>query len=194
MRFSRFISVLLALSVAAIAADKKRDKPAPAPQINKLAWLAGSWRMEKTGRVVEEQWLAPAGGVMLGVSRTVAKNRVVEFEFMQIREGPGGTLFFVAQPSGQPEAAFQLLTHSSSTPVCTYDSRLITCTCGLVHAVQAQLVATLITVGTANAAAETVDSCLAVLSAVPINANCSAAVLSNNPWRRTTSSSVSAVR
>ena len=110
MRFARFISVLLALSVAAIAADKKRDKPAPAPQINKLAWLAGSWRMEKTGRVVEEQWLAPAGGVMLGVSRTVAKNRVVEFEFMQIREGPGGTLFFVAQPSGQPEAAFQLLT------------------------------------------------------------------------------------
>jgi hypothetical protein len=95
----------------------KKDKPAPAPQIDKLAWLAGSWRMEKTGRVVDEQWLAPAAGTMLGVSRTVAKNRVVEFEFMQIREGPGGTLFFVAQPSGDKEAAYQLVTLTDTEAV-----------------------------------------------------------------------------
>jgi hypothetical protein len=29
---------------------------------------------------------------------------------MQIREGPGGELFFIAQPSGQKEAAFKVLT------------------------------------------------------------------------------------
>lgn len=87
----------------------KAGQPAPMPQLEKLAWLTGSWRMEKAGRLVEEQWMAPAGGVMLGMSRTVVKGRVVEYEFMQIREGPGGTLFFIAQPSGQKEAAFQLL-------------------------------------------------------------------------------------
>jgi len=111
------VALVLGLALPAFAQNglppqkpTKHDKPAPAPQIEKVAWLAGSWRMEKTGRVVEEQWMAPAAGVMLGMSRTVAKNRVVEFAFMQIREGPGGTLFFVAQPSGDKVAAYQLLT------------------------------------------------------------------------------------
>lgn len=91
------------------AKGKKDTKPAPMPQLAKLGWLAGSWRTEKAGRLTEEQWMAPAAGVMLGMSRTIVKGRVTEYEFMQIREGPGGTLFFVARPSGQPEAAFQLL-------------------------------------------------------------------------------------
>ncbi len=43
------------------------------------------------------------------MSRTVAKGRVAEHEFMQIRVGPGGDLFFIAQPSGQKEAAFKVL-------------------------------------------------------------------------------------
>lgn len=88
------------------AAQAQEPKPATVA-IEKLGWLAGSWRMERAGRVVEEQWMAPAAGVMLGMSRTVAKGRVVEHEFIQIRVGPGGDLFFIAQPSGQKEATFQ---------------------------------------------------------------------------------------
>ncbi len=115
MRLLRYLPMLLlpllAFGQNTVPAQKsgKKDKPAPAPQIDKLAWLAGSWRMEKAGRVVEEQWMTPAAGAMLGMSRTVAKNRVVEFAFLQIREGPGGTLFYVYQPSGDKEAAYQLL-------------------------------------------------------------------------------------
>jgi hypothetical protein len=110
------IGAILLFSVASLwaqntqpAKGRKDTKPAPMPQLTKLAWLAGSWRTEMAGRVTEEQWMAPSGGTMLGMSRTVVKGRVVEYEFMQIREGPGGTLFFIAQPSGQKEAAFQLL-------------------------------------------------------------------------------------
>ena len=108
-RLGGMISVLaLVLPLALLAADsKKRGKAPPPPAIEQLAWLAGSWRLEQSGRVIEEQWMAPAAGVMLGMSRTVAKGRVVEHEFMQIRVGPGGDLFFIAQPSGQKEAAFQ---------------------------------------------------------------------------------------
>jgi len=112
----RVLLAVLLLSAGSLAAQnttpakgKKDAKPAPMPQLAKLAWLAGSWRTEKAGRVTEEQWMEPAGGTMLGMSRTVVKGRVTEYEFMQIREGPGGTLFFVAHPSGQKEAAFQLL-------------------------------------------------------------------------------------
>lgn len=101
--------VLLGLCLAPglVAADKKKPEQAAAA-INKLAWLAGHWRMEQGGRVIDEHWMAPAAGVMLGMARTVAKGKVVEYEFIQIREGPGGALFFISRPSGQKEAAFQL--------------------------------------------------------------------------------------
>ena len=109
-------ALLLLLSAASLPAQNPRSAKgnrdataAPMPQLGKLAWLAGSWRTEKAGRVTEEMWMPPSGGAMLGMSRTVVKGRVVEYEFMQIREGPGGTLFFIAHPSGQKEAAFQLL-------------------------------------------------------------------------------------
>jgi hypothetical protein len=88
---------------------KKKPAPPP-PTVEKLAWLAGHWRMEKSGRVIDEQWMAPAAGVMLGMGRTIAKDRVIEHEFMQIRVGPGGTLFYVASPSGQETTTFQLKT------------------------------------------------------------------------------------
>ncbi|MES1167864.1 MAG: DUF6265 family protein [Oleiharenicola lentus] len=93
------------LSVAADAADQ----PAPAAAIERLSWLPGHWRMEKAGRVVDEQWMAPSGGMMLGMARTVAKGRVLEYEFVLIREGPAGELSYVAQPSGQKEATFKCL-------------------------------------------------------------------------------------
>lgn len=98
--------IALLLPALLVAAD---PRPAPAAVIARLGWLAGSWRLEKAGRVIDEQWMAPAGGVMLGMARTVAKGRVLSHEFTQIREGPGGELYFVAQPSGQKEAAFRLL-------------------------------------------------------------------------------------
>lgn len=105
----RFLALAaLLLPVALPAADPRKPGPASSrADISKLAWLAGNWRMERSGRMVEEQWMAPAGGVMLGMSRTVAKGKVIEHEFIQIREGPGGNLFYIAQPSGQKEAAFQ---------------------------------------------------------------------------------------
>jgi len=101
----------LLLPVALPAASQKKPGKAPPPaDLEKLGWLAGKWRLEASGRLVEEQWMAPAAGVMLGMSRTIAKGRVVEHEFMQIRVGPGGELFYIAQPSGQKEAAFQQAT------------------------------------------------------------------------------------
>jgi Domain of unknown function (DUF6265) len=109
---SRLLLILL-LPVALLGQEAKEV----APSIERLAWLAGHWRLERNGRVVDEQWMAPAGGAMLGMSRTVAKSRVVEHEFMQIRLGPGGELYFIAQPSGQKEAAFRLLSQTETESV-----------------------------------------------------------------------------
>ena len=84
------------------------------PSLERLRWLAGDWRMERAGRVVDEHWMAPSGGVMLGMSRTVAKGKMVEYEFTQIREGPGGDLFYVAMPARQKEAAFKALSQTDT--------------------------------------------------------------------------------
>ena len=88
-----------------------------APSLGRLDWLAGDWRMERAGRVVDEHWMAPAGGVMLGMSREVARGKVVAHEFTQIREGPGGELFFVALPSRQKEATFKVLSQTNTETV-----------------------------------------------------------------------------
>ncbi len=70
-----------------------------------VAFLTGCWKYERGGRIVEEHWMAPAGGSLMGISRTVAGGKVAEFEFLQIRDLPGG-LTYIAKPSGQPEASF----------------------------------------------------------------------------------------
>lgn len=80
-----------------------------APTVDDFAWLAGHWRLEKSDRVIDEQWMAPAGGVMLGMARTVKNSRAVEHEFVQLRADADGTLAYVVSASGQPEVAFRLV-------------------------------------------------------------------------------------
>jgi hypothetical protein len=109
---------LLFLPLCLFAADPKAPPAATAAvAINQLTWLGGHWRMEKAGRVVDEHWMTPVAGVMLGMSRTVSRGKVIEHEFIQIREGPGGALFYIALPSGQKEAAFQVVSLSATEAV-----------------------------------------------------------------------------
>jgi hypothetical protein len=70
-----------------------------------VAFLAGCWKLEAKGRVVDEQWMAPSAGALLGMSRTVVNGKIAEYEFLQIRELPEG-LTYIAKPSNQPEARF----------------------------------------------------------------------------------------
>ena len=107
MRGLRRVTVgLLGLLAAGLAA-------AAAP-VDSLAWLVGTWSFERNGRTVTEHWLPPAGGTMLGVSRTTTGERTLEYEFIVLRADESGQIFYVAKPSGQPEAAFKLVRVSAS--------------------------------------------------------------------------------
>lgn len=73
-----------------------------------LSWLAGCWRQTNpaNNRVVDEQWMFPRGGTMLGMSRTVRDDSVlIELEHLQILER-AGRLVYHAEPGGQPPADF----------------------------------------------------------------------------------------
>ncbi|QNM96193.1 DUF6265 family protein [Chitinimonas koreensis] len=90
-------AALLALAGPARAADM---------QASSLAWLAGCWAAEHGEAGSGEHWLPPAGGTLLGVSRTVRNGQTVAHEFMQIRSDAEGRLVYIALPSGQREATF----------------------------------------------------------------------------------------
>jgi len=69
--------------------------------ITQLAWLSGDWQTAPGGRAqIEEHWIQPAGGTMMGVSRTVAGGKTVEFEFLRIEQRDNG-IYYVAQPKGR---------------------------------------------------------------------------------------------
>ena len=92
------IAALMALSVVAAPGD-----------IDKLAFISGCWTLVRpNGTKIEEQWLAPAGGAMVGMSRSVRDGKLRQFEFMRIVPGEDGTLRYVVIPSGQAETAFDL--------------------------------------------------------------------------------------
>ena len=79
----------------------------PSMRVGQLSWITGCWRQSSGGggRIVEEQWMSPRGGIMLGMSRTVRGDSLVEFEHLQILER-SGRLVYHAEPSGQPPADF----------------------------------------------------------------------------------------
>jgi len=83
--------------------------PQVAAEIESLAWLSGCWSLDDAEPGSIEAWLTPAGGTLLGVSRTVKGGKTVAYEFMQIRAIDNGTLAYIAKPSNQSEATFPLL-------------------------------------------------------------------------------------
>lgn len=94
------LSLLLALALLLPA----QAEPAP-PALATLSWLAGCWQSELDEPGSGEQWMAPVGGVMLGMARTLKGGRAVQFEFMQLRESATG-LVFIAQPGGRSGTQF----------------------------------------------------------------------------------------
>lgn len=79
------------------------------PTISELAWMSGDWQTAAGGRTqIEEHWMAPAGGSMIGMGRTIAGGRTVEFEYLRI-EQRADQIFYVASPKGRcPGTDFKL--------------------------------------------------------------------------------------
>jgi hypothetical protein len=90
------------LDAGTICQDELKEKQS----IGSLTWLAGNWISETDAEVVEEHWMAPRGGLMLGLGRTVKTSGRRNFEYMRIEE-KNGALTFYASPSGQPATPFK---------------------------------------------------------------------------------------
>ena len=85
-----------------------------ADPVARLGWLQGCWQASGAEAGSGEQWMAAAGGTVLGMSRTVRKGVTTEYEFLQIREVEPGKLAYIAMPSGRPPTTFTLLRESDT--------------------------------------------------------------------------------
>ena len=86
--------------------------------ISDLSWMTGDWQTPAGGRVqIDEHWTQSAGGSMLGMSRTVAGDKTVEFEYLRIEQREDG-IYYVAHPKARcPGTDFKLTRLSSSEAV-----------------------------------------------------------------------------
>lgn len=109
----------LALALVCVASPLRAESPAAPPlkaSLAQLAWMAGDWQMSDGDKVVEEHWMAPKGGLMLGIGRTVEGGRAVEFEFMRI-EQKGDGLVYLASPGGRLATPFPLVERGETSAV-----------------------------------------------------------------------------
>lgn len=109
MRYGREMGrtgILLAVALTSMLSFAQGNSPRMA-EINELAWLSGSWKLDSGGKLIEEHWSSPAGGAMIGMSRSVKDGKTVSFEFLRI-ERREASLSYIAQPQGAPPVAFRL--------------------------------------------------------------------------------------
>lgn len=95
------------IMVWAIAQQAAPPVAAPTHRIEDLAWLSGAWEMENGKTHVEEYWTAPAGGMMIGMGRSIRDEKAVFFEYLRLEERPDA-IYYVAQPRGRPPVDFRL--------------------------------------------------------------------------------------
>jgi hypothetical protein len=88
------------------------------PTLADLSWISGDWQTAPGGRrQIEEHWTAVAGGSMMGVSRTIAGDKTVEFEYLRIEQRADG-IYYVAHPKARcPGTDFKLTSASAAEAV-----------------------------------------------------------------------------
>lgn len=112
------LSIIIAIGfLVSATANTARNAPLTI-DISDLSWISGDWQTAPGGRAqIEEHWTQPAGGSMMGVSRTIAGSKTAEFEFLRIEQREDA-MYYVAQPKGRcPATDFKLTRLTGSEAV-----------------------------------------------------------------------------
>ena len=85
------------------------------PTLADISWISGDWQTAPGGRAqIEEHWTQAAGATMMGMSRTVAGEKTVEFEYLRIEQRADG-IYYVAHPKARCPGTDFKLTRASAT-------------------------------------------------------------------------------
>lgn len=90
MKILTALSILIALLTFEVTAQNTlslaENQEPPKASIEELAWIAGHWKGEAFGGIVEEIWSPPLGGSMMCVFRLVSEGKVNFYEIEVIME------------------------------------------------------------------------------------------------------------
>src|SRR6185503_14761525 len=87
----------------------------PTQSLTDISWISGDWQTAPGGRrQIEEHWTAAAGGSIMGVSRTIAGDKTVEFEYLRI-EQRADAIYYVAHPKARCPGTDFKLTRATTT-------------------------------------------------------------------------------
>src|SRR5262245_33103947 len=89
----RHFALALLTLLASLGAPAQTASP-PA-SIADAAWIAGYWQGEGFGGVIEDSWMPPAGGAMIGSFRLTKNGKPVFYELFAIEEHEGSLRFVV---------------------------------------------------------------------------------------------------
>ncbi len=89
--------------------------------IEPASFMEGCWVQARGGVRSEEIWMAPSGGVMVGMSRVVPAGRPASWEFLVLHV-VDGNLTFSASPSGQEPADFTRA--AAKEPAIRFENRI----------------------------------------------------------------------
>lgn len=87
---------------------------APGPEAD-LSWIAGDWRLCESGRVIEERWMGPQGGLMVGANLTFERGKA-SFESLRIARDKDGWAY-ISSPGGAPPTVFRLIDQRGTSAV-----------------------------------------------------------------------------
>ncbi len=108
MNRNKALTVLPLLGLALLLAlSPHAQSGSDAATLDKLAWMAGAWGGTESGVEMEEHWLAPRGGLLLGLHRDVFPNGRAFFEYLRIEQSADGITYW-ASPLGRPATPFRL--------------------------------------------------------------------------------------
>jgi len=93
------VTASLLISAAASGADPLAE----------LAWMAGQWAGKDGPIEMEEIWIEPRGGLMLGVHRDVKAGKAVSYEFLRIEATPQGITYFAIPQGKSAPTPFRLV-------------------------------------------------------------------------------------
>lgn len=77
--------------------------------VDTLAWMTGSWSATRGDLREEEHWMAPSGGIMVGMNRIATTAKLRGFDFYRIEQRTDG-VYYVSMPNGNPPTPFKLKT------------------------------------------------------------------------------------
>jgi hypothetical protein len=99
----------LAIVLSPAVATIQSDQPAHSFKIEDLAWISGDWETASGRLQIDEHWTKIAGNSLIGMSRTVAGDKTVFFEYLRI-EARGPEIYYVAHPRARtPGTDFKLV-------------------------------------------------------------------------------------